>query len=164
MKTKILITNLTTKNDGFGVDPETGEGVYIPPGVTLAAKLVAGEYRWANLVPNAPGRSVPYLAAFIDPVGTKPEQIELPLEPEPEPKPEQGVPSTEDRIMDMLEATETYYTTGEIAEHLGVSASGVRDHLDKLFTLEKVARADIFYKSRIRAKTVLWATEPNKFL
>lgn len=159
MKTKILITNLTVKNDGFGVNPDTGEGVYIPPGVTLAAKLVAGEYRWANLVPNAPGRSVPHLAAFIDPVGTKPEQIELPLEPE-----KQGEPDVEDQIMDLLEDTKTYYTTAEVAEQVGVSTGAARDHLEKLFNAEEVARADIFYKSRNRAKTVLWATEPDKFL
>lgn len=165
MQTRILITNITANNDGFGVDPVTGEGVYIPPGVTLAADLTVGEHRMAHLVPNGAGRRVPHLAAFIPPV-----QLELPLEAEAEAEveaeaeAEAGEPSTEGQIMDILGETETYYTTGEVAEHLGMSACGVRDHLDKLFTSGEVARADIFYKSRNRAKTVLWATEPDKFL
>jgi DNA-binding transcriptional ArsR family regulator len=170
MQTRILITNITANNDGFGVDPATGEGVYIPPGVTLAADLTVGEHRMAHLVPNGAGRRVPHLAAFIPPI-----QLELPLEAESvrsgfeaeaeaEAEAEEGEPSTEGQIMDILGDTETYYTTGEVAEHLGMSASGVRYHLDKLFTLGEVARADIFYKSRNRAKTVLWATGPDKFL
>jgi len=74
MKTEILITNLTLNNDGFGVIPETGEGVYIPPGVTIAAKLVAGETRIATLIDNNPERQskVRYMGVYIESVAPTP--------------------------------------------------------------------------------------------
>jgi hypothetical protein len=157
---EILITNLTFKNDGFGVVPETGEGVYIPPGVTVAANLIAGEKRMAKLIKNTPGRRTEYMGIYVEPIEGDPDEAEY---DEPSPLLDK-LADLDERIMDALEDAESYLTTREIAREVNEQTVMVRDRLNKLFGQGKVARADIFHHSNRRAMNVLWATEPEKFL
>ena len=157
---EILITNLTLKNDGFAVVPETGEGVYIPPGVTVSANLIAGEKRMAKLIKNSPGRQTEYMGIYVDPIGGNPDEAEY---DEPSPLMEK-LADLEDLIMDALEDAESYLTTREVAREVNEQSVTVRDRLNKLFGQGKVARADIFHNSNRRAMNVLWATDPEKLL
>ena len=157
---EILITNLTLKNDGFGVVPETGEGVYLPPGVTLAANLIAGETRMAKLIKNTPGRQTEYMGVYVEPIEGDPDEAEY---DEPSPLLEK-LADLEENIMEALEDAESYLTTREIAREVNEQTVAVRTCLNKLFTEGKVARADIFHHSNRRAMNVLWATDPEKFL
>jgi len=155
MQTRILITNITANNDGFGVDPVTGEGVYIPPGVTLAADLTVGEHRMAHLVPNGAGRRVPHLAAFIPPI-----QLELPLEAE-------SVRSgfeVDGRTLEVLGGEQAYYLVAEVATELGLPEHTAQESLTRLFALGEVARADVYHKSATEVKHTLWAADVSKFL
>ena len=162
MRKEILITNLTLKNDGFGVVPETGEGVYIPPGVTKAAELVAGEMRFARLIENAPDRqaNTKYMGIYVEPLGGDNDEDEY---DKPSPLLEK-LNDIEGRITDALEDAESYLTTREIAREVNEEVVVVRDRLNKLFTSGGVARADIYHHSNRRAMNVLWATDPEKFL
>lgn len=162
LRKEILITNLTLKNDGFGVVPETGEGVYIPPGVTKAADLVAGETRMARLIENSPERqaNTKYMGIYVEPLGGDADEDEY---EKPSPLLEK-LANIEEQIIDALEDAESYLTTREIAREVNEQSVTVRDRLNKLFTEGKVARADIFHHSNRRAMNVLWATDPEKFL
>lgn len=162
MRKQILITNLTFKNDGFGVVPETGEGVYIPPGVTKAAELVAGEMRYARLIENAPERqtNTKYMGIYVEPLGGDADEAEY---DEPSPLLNK-LNDIEDRVLEALEDAESYLTTREVAREVNEEVLVVRDRLNKLFTAGSVARADIFHNSNRRAMNVLWATDPEKFL
>jgi len=150
---EILITNITTKDDGFAVIPETGEGVYIPPGVTKAASLVSGEMRFATLIENKPDhqKNTMFMGIYIQPVGdTAAETFE-----------DEGI---EKGILDILEDAESYLTTGEIAYEVGQKNDLVWEKLNKLFTAGSVARADIYHHSNRSSINVLWANSPDKFL
>ena len=160
MEKEILITNLTVNKDGFGVIPETGEGVYIPPGVTVAAGLIAGEKRMARLVENSPERQTrtKYMGIYVAPIDAGEAEYD-----EPSPLLEK-LADIEERIMDALEDAESYLTTREISREVNEHSVVVRDRLNKLFSEGKVARADIYHHSNRRAMNVLWATDPEKFL
>lgn len=162
MEKEILITNLTVNNDGFGVIPETGEGVYIPPGVTVAAELVAGEKRMARLVENSPERQTrtKYMGIYVAPIDADEDEAEY---DKPSPLLEKLADIAE-RIMNALEDAESYLTTREISREVNEQSVVVRDRLNKLFSEGKVARADIYHHSNRRAMNVLWATDPEKFL
>ena len=162
MKKEILITNMTVNGDGFAVITESGEGVYIPPGVTKAADIIAGETRMANLVPNAAEKNdrTPFMGIYVDPIGGDPDEAEY---DKPSPL-MQKLASIEEQIVDALEDAESYLTTREISREVNEQSVTVRDRLNKLFTEGKVARADIFHHSNRRAMNVLWATDPEKFL
>jgi len=157
---EILITNLTLNNDGFGVVPETGQGVYIPPGVTMAANLIAGEKRMAKLIKNTPGRQTEYMGIYVEPIGGDPDEAEY---DEPSPLLDK-LANLEENIMQALEDAESYLTTREIAREVNEQTVTVRICLNKLFVKSKVARADVFHNSNRRAANVLWATDPEKFL
>ena len=160
-KMNILITNLTIKDDAFGVVPETGDGVYIPPGVTRAANLVAGEYRMVTVVPNNPERqsNTKWMGIYVEPPRT-----EMPDEHK-----DQGPGSD---IYDMMEKILLvfddpdlgYLTTAEAAKELDVDVTVARDVLNRLFAKQRVARADVHYGSNKRACNVLWAKKPEDFL
>lgn len=158
-----LVTNLTTKDDGFAVIPETGESVYIPPGVTRASSLVAGEYRKVTVIPNNPDRQdqTKWMGIFVEPPATS--------------MPEAHRSSTEDQgpsfsYQEMFKEVEgllhvhDYLTTSEVADELDVEVMVARDILNKLFNDRKVARADVHYGSNKRACNVLWAKTPESFL
>ena len=155
MQTRILITNITANNDGFGVDPVTGEGVYIPPGVTLAADLTVGEHRMAHLVPNGAGRRVPHLAAFIPPVQAEPvvpESVRSGFE-------------VDGRTLEVLtDGEQSYYLVAEVATELGLPEHTAQESLTRLFALGEVARADVYHKSATEVKHTLWAADGSKFL
>ena len=148
-----LITNLTMNDDAFAVIPETGESIYIPPGVTRAAKLVAGEHRTVTVIENNPERksNTPWMGVYVEPPATE----------MPEAHKNQD-PSTADRALELLQ--NGYLTTGEMAEQLAVDTTVARDILNKLFAERKVARADVHYGSNKRALHVLWAPTPEDFL
>ena len=153
-----LITNLTMNDDAFAVIPETGESIYIPPGVTRAAKLVAGEHRTVTVIENNPERksNTPWMGVYVEPPAT-----EMPAAHKNQD------PSTADRALELLQ--NGYLTTGEMAEQLAVDTTVARDILNKLFAERKVARADVHYASNNRAPNnralhVLWATTPEDFL
>jgi hypothetical protein len=148
-----LITNLTMNDDAFAVIPETGESIYIPPGVTRAAKLVAGEHRTVTVIENNPERksNTPWMGVYVEPPAT-----EMPAAHKNQD------PSTADRALELLQ--NGYLTTGEMAEQLAVDTTVARDILNKLFAERKVARADVHYGSNKRALHVLWAKTPEDFL
>lgn len=158
METRILITNLTMNGDGFGVVPETGESVYIPPGVAKASAIVTGEYRDAKLVPNTPARAAqtPLMGVFI-----KPAPAVVYAEDDS---------GTADAVLDLFEEVEDdglyplVLTTTNIAEALKVSTGAVRPVLDRMFRQGLLARADVFtISSPNRASMVLWAREAEDF-
>jgi len=148
-----LITNLTMNDDAFAVIPETGESIYIPPGVTRAAKLVAGEHRTVTVIENNPERksNTPWMGVYVEPPATE----------MPEAHKNQD-PSTAGRALELLQ--NGYLTTGEMAEQLAVATTVARDILNKLFAERKVARADVHYGSNKRALHILWAKTPEDFL
>ena len=163
-KHNVLITNLTTKDDAFGVIPETSEGVYIPPGVTRAAKLVAGEYRMVTVIPNNPDRqsNTKWMGIYVDPPATQMPDAHRSTEYQDT---VYDYPSMFAKILEVLDDPEIgYLTTAEAARELGVEVTVARDVLNKLFNERKVARADVHYGSNKRACNVLWANTPEDFL
>lgn len=161
LKTTVLITNLTTNDDGFGVRPDTSEGVYIPPGVTRAARLVAGEKRLATIIPNNPDRqsNTPWMGIYVDPPET-----DMPEEHKDQ-GPSRDMDAMGDKILYVLDDPELgYLTTAEAAKELGVDATVARDVMNRLFAKQKVARADVHFGSNKRACNVLWAKTPEDFL
>jgi len=64
-----LITHISLKNDGFARHPDTDEGIYIPPAVTNASGLVAGEIRDVHIVPNFPDKreTTPWMGVYVAP-------------------------------------------------------------------------------------------------
>lgn len=155
-KHNVLITNLTMNDDAFAVLPENGEGVYIPPGVTRAANLIAGEFRMVTVVPNNPDRQnhTKWMGIYVDP-----------------PHAEQSNPDHEEmsalreKILLVLDDKDiAYLTTGEAAREMGVDVLKARGILNKLFNELKVARADVYYGSSKRAVHVLWSMNPEGFL
>jgi hypothetical protein len=154
MKTEILITNLTLNNDGFGVIPETGEGVYIPPGVTIAAKLVAGETRIATLIDNNPERQskVRYMGVYIEPVGPTPVGLESEYS------------KLDEKIIDALSDVDGYLTSDEVAKEVSSETSVVGQRLNNLFSYGRIARADVYFQSNQTPTNVFWAMKPEDFL
>lgn len=154
MKTEILITNLTLNNDGFGVIPETGEGVYIPPGVTIAAKLVAGETRIATLIDNNPERQrkTRYMGVYIEPVGATPVGLESEYS------------KLDEKIIDALSDVDGYLTSDEVAREVSSETSVVGQRLNNLFSCGRIARADVYFQSNQTPTNVLWAMKPEDFL
>lgn len=154
MKTEILITNLTLKNDGFGVIPETGEGVYIPPGVTIATKLVAGETRIATLIDNNPERQskVRYMGVYIEPVGATPVGLESEYS------------KLDEKIIDALSDVDGYLTSDEVAKEVSSETSVIQQRLNNLFSYGRIARADVYFQSSQTPTNVLWAMKPEDFL
>jgi hypothetical protein len=155
LKVTILITNLTTNDDGFGVRPDTNEGVYIPPGVTRAASLIAGELRTATIIPNNPDRQLntPWMGIYVDPPEASPEE------------PRSDVEDLMDKILYVMDDPDlSYLTTAEAAAELGVEVTVARDVLNRLFAKQRVARADVLFGSNKRACNVLWAKKPEAFL
>lgn len=153
-----MITNLTLKNDGFAVTAQGAESVYVPPGVTLAAKLVPGEYREAHLVPNSPDKQdrVPWMAAFVDPLDGTP--INADAQRTKAPKPVDHGP----RIMDFAEA-ESYFTTKDVCEVLDIDAGEATTALEKLFKAEKLVKAVVFTAQGEPHGLVLWAMSAEDF-
>jgi len=128
---------------------DTQEGVYIPPGVTRAAGLVAGEYRMITLIPNNPEResNTKWMGVFAQPAEEEPRS------------------TVQGNINGLLDALgEGYLTTNEAAKELGVTVVEARDILNKLFNERKLARADVHFGSNKRAQNVLWAKDPESFL
>ena len=154
MKTEILITNLTLNNDGFGVIPETGEGVYIPPGVTIAAKLVAGETRIATLIDNNPERQskTRYMGVYIEPVGATPVGLESEYS------------KLDEKIIDALSDVDGYLTSDEVAKEVSSETNVVGQKLNNLFSCGRIARADVYFQSSQTPTNVLWAMKPEDFL
>lgn len=157
-KRTILITNLTLKNDGFAVTAQGAESVYIPPGVTLAAKLVPGEYREAHLVPNSPDKQdrVPWMAAFVDPLEGEPinadaqrTKVQKPMDQGP-------------RIMDIADR-ESYFTTDDICRELDINAGEATLALEKLFTAGDLVKAVVFTAQGVPEGLVLWAMTASDF-
>jgi len=150
-KIHALITNMTVNDDAFGVDPDSGEGIYIPPGVTRAAKLVAGEYREITVIPNNPDRqtNTKWMGIFVEP-------------PVQEPRAKAQDPSVE-QLLAALDSV-CYLSTSEVAKELGIEVTEARGMLDKLFNERKLARADVHFGSNNRACSVLWARNPEDFL
>jgi len=140
LKTTVLITNLTTNDDGFGVRPDTSEGVYIPPGVTRAARLVSGEKRLATIIPNNPDRqsNTPWMGIYVDPPET-----DMPEEHKDQ-GPSRDMDAMGDKILYVLDDPDLgHLTTAEAAKELGVDATVARDVMNRLFAKQKVARADV---------------------
>lgn len=149
-----LITNITTNDDAFAIVPDTQEGVYIPPGVTRAARLVAGEMRRINVIPNNPERqsNTKWMGVFVFPPDTE------------MPEGHKAAPDRRQEALALFDEDDAYLTTGEVATRLGIPVMEARDVLDKLFTNRKLARADVHYGSNKRAVNVLWAKNPEEFL
>ena len=152
---EIMITNISLKGDGFAILSDGGQGVYIPPSVTKASDILPGELRKATLVENDPDRGnlTEFKAIFI----MNPNIAD-------EAKASDQPSDLEERIIEALEDAESYLTTREVAREIGVEVLVARDRLNKLFTANRVARADIFYQSNRRASNVLWAIAPDDFL
>jgi len=151
LKFEALVTNLTANDDAFAVVPDTGDSIYIPPGVTRASKLVAGEYRTVSVIANNPDRqsNTKWMGIFVDPPQTSMPEVHR-------------SPDASGKLLDALE--DGYLTTAEAAQELGVEVVEARDILNKLFNERKVARADVHYGSNKRAHTVLWSRNPEGFL
>lgn len=152
---EIMITNISLKGDGFAILSDGGQGVYIPPSVTKASDIFPGELRKATLVENDPDRRnlTEFKAIFIMNPNIADEE-----------KASDQPSDLEERIIEALEDAESYLTTREVAREIGVEVLVARDRLNKLFTANRVARADIFYQSNRRASNVLWAITPDDFL
>ena len=153
---EIVITNISLKGDGFAALSDGGQGVYIPPSVTKASGIVPGETRKATLVENDLEKRglTEFKAIFIMNPNDSYEGAEV----------SSDTYDLEERIIDTLKDAESYLTTREVARELGIETSVARDRLNKLFTANRVARADIFYQSNRRASNVLWAISPDDFL
>jgi len=152
---EIMITNISLKGDGFAILSDGGQGVYIPPSVTKASDIFPGELRKATLVENDPDRRnlTEFKAIFIMNPNIADEE-----------KASDQPSDLEERIIEALEDAESYLTTREVAREIGVEVLVARDRLNKLFTANRVARADIFYQSNRRASNGLWAITPDDFL
>lgn len=149
MEYDALITNTTKNDDAFAVILETQEGVYIPPGVTRATGIVAGETRRIRVIENSPDRqtNTRWMGIFVFPLDTPPE-------------------TPADREVLSLFDGDTMFilSTGEVAAALGWESTAARNMLTRLFNEKKLARADIYHKSNTRAVNVLWAKLPGDFL
>lgn len=154
-KYRALITNMTTNDDAFAVITETGDGVYIPPGVTRAAKLVAGEFRMVTVIPNNPERqsNTKWMGIFVEPPETEMPEVHR----------AQDDSALLEKVASAFEEDE-YLTTDEVAETIGVHPRTARELLDKLFDQRRAARADVYYGANATPSGHLWAAALLDFL
>ncbi len=156
-KIHALITNLTVNDDAFGVDPDSGDGIYIPPGVTRAAKLVAGEYREITVIPNSPDRQThtKWMGIFVEP-------------PVQEPRAENQEPRADDAAEQALQALNdsgsTYLSTEEVSAKMGVNQPSAHAALTTLFKQKRAARADVYFGPNSTPCFNLWAFVAEDFL
>lgn len=150
-----LITNLTVNDDAFAVIPETGESIYIPPGVTRAARLVAGEHRMVKVVENNPERrsNTPWMGVFVEPPATE----------MPKAHQAQDDSALLNKILYAFEPGE-YLTTDEMAEAIDLDERQTRSLLNKLFDQRRVARADVYHGTNSKPVGYLWAADLGDFL
>jgi hypothetical protein len=150
------ITNLTLNHDGFAVVPEAGDTIYIPPGVSKAAKLVPGETRNIRVVPNFQdkAKATRWLGIYVSP----PEQEQ----PEQHKGSEDG--GLEQELYEwLLESPEAYMTTAELATLANVDEAAAAQELNALWTDERVAKAVVYGSPHRIAVAELWATRVEDF-
>lgn len=152
------ITHLSLNNDGFATLPETDETIYIPPKVTVASRLIPGEIRTVHILPNYPemADNTPWIGVYVEP----PEQSMPEAHREEVPVLSASKEQTlEDQLYEvMLEMTDAYATTAELAERVDEPVMKTRKALDRLFRAGRVVKADVWATStQRRASAALWA-------
>lgn len=155
------ITHLSLNNDGFATLPETDETIYIPPKVTVASRLIPGEIRTVHILPNYPEKAdnTPWLGVYVEP----PEQS-MP-EAHREEVPAQEPPLQEALYATMLEMTDAYATTTELAERVDAPVMKTRAALDNLFRAGRIVKADVWATfTQRRASAALWAVRVSDLL
>jgi len=157
-----LITHISLKNDGFARHPDTDEGIYIPPSVTNASGLVAGEIRDVHIVPNFPDKreTTPWMGVYVAP----PQQAM----PEAHKVYDEGglasFRSTEERAYRyMLGMSDAYATTAEVAQAVGVEPSTALRMLNRLYQDQRIVRADVRASNRADIVANLWAVRVEDF-
>jgi len=155
------ITHLSLNNDGFATLPETDETIYIPPKVTVASRLIPGEIRTVHVLPNYPEKAdnTPWLGVYVEP----PAQIMPEAHREAGPVTASSSEPAEGSLQEtlyttMLEMTDAYATTTELAERVGAPGMKTRAALDSLFRAGRIVKADVWATpTQRRASATLWA-------
>lgn len=155
------ITNLTLNHDGFAVVPEAGDTIYIPPGVSKAAKLVPGETRNIRVVPNFQdkAKATRWLGIYVSP----------PEQEQPEAHTAAALSGDEAEDLEhelyecLLESPEVYMTTQELATRLHVGKEAAIKGLEVLWSEGRVARALVYGHQRSQAELSLWANRVEDF-
>lgn len=147
---EIMITNISLKGDGFATVRGSSNGVYIPPSVTKSSAIIPGEIRLATLIDNDASRQhlSRFKAIFVAPASET----------------ERSPDGLRERILELVEDSETCLTTREIAREIGIVEPTARDHLTALFSAGRVSRADILHRSADRPVDTLWGIDPKDFL
>lgn len=149
---KIIVTNMTNKNDAFAAN-SIGECVYISPSLVERFDLQVGQEIWAKLVPNTPAhasRGVTWRAYLIEEghVETPPPTSEF---------------SVEKRVLKALDAKEMM-STSDIAEFSGLTTVAARNLMDKLHREKRVVRADVVVNAdQVKASRSVWALDDSVF-
>lgn len=147
------ITNLSLQNDGFARHPGTDDGIYIPPSVASASRLVVGEIREVHIVPNFPDKreTTPWLGVYVAP----------PAQAMPEAHRDTGA---EDRVYRyMLETCDVYVTTAEAAKAIGIEPRIALRILNQLYRDGKIVRADVREPNKADIVANLWAVRVEDF-
>ena len=168
----MIISNVHPRGFAFGVRPETGEQVFIPPYVALTQEIQAGMRVKGMLVPNPKGVEddlTPWqcIEIIIDDGKTESETLLSNLMNEAIEKEKVVVPVAPDSavLQVILNATGSYVTTTEISEELGLEHRTTGNAANRLFNDGKIARAEVHNRvGQQRATVILWAASASCFI
>lgn len=154
---EIYCTKILDTQSGFAVRMDTGEQVFIPGSVTASANLEEHSTRVAVLAPNAVNADkTPWFALRIMPANV----TETPNE----------TTSIDDRIKEYIhqrskDFEQTYWTTNEISDAMGVDTKTAGNALTRLFNTGKIAKADVYSAPGLqRPSFCLWAMSAASFV
>ena len=153
VKKTVQIVNQLETMSSFGIDPDTGEQVFIGSRLCKQQDVEEGDTVDVFVVPNDRNPSVKWYAIYVRKVGGT-EPAELP--PAPAPKP----PSP---IRVFLEDGPA--TTRQVADHLGIDTPDATRRLMGLHRHGTVARAEVRKRAdQEKASYVVWALDAHEFL
>lgn len=169
----IYITNQLETMSTFGIDPESGEQVFISARLANQFDLREGDYVMCLVVPNrVPENKVPWYAMFVRKVSTPespPQTLICDADSSDDSVPEATSPPavpreiTQSEILDYLK--DGLASAKEIATSLGGDTTQTTNELTKLHRGGEVARSEIRAKrDQVRASHVLWALNVEDFL
>jgi hypothetical protein len=162
---EIFCRNIVSTGSAFGIRTDTGEQAFIPSAVVKASKIQEGETAQATIAPNKhSNETTPWFVIRIDRTNEEqPQPIQYAAVAIAAAKPS---PQTiDDRALRIVQNTDQYMTTAEIAADLGTDSTLAHNALLRLFNQGKIAKADVYGSGgQSRPSFCLWAESAQTFL
>ena len=162
---QVLIESQTYTNSMFGITNK-GEAVFINNRIAERMNLEEGMTITAHCIPNFEDKRqlIPWRAIRIDPpAGDKPEDIEALLDEVF--RKTTGKRQVVDKLVhDLIMECQDFWTTRELADHLGLDTAVVGSSCLRLFNQKKIVMGTIHASpDQVRSSLNLWAQNLSCF-